>query len=237
MAMDDTSQAGPVAGAGGPGFDLSLTQREQVLPAQTTREGMATGRAGLLMLPDTLRAELRIVRELPGGGEADVVLVEDAAARQWVVKIYRSNATVDGRAAARLTTLDRTFLVAPLRTGYDNGRHWQPAGERHRPQLDQRHVCRRRQGHRRRGGRPAGRVPAAPRQLGAAVGGTDVTGERSRLVVGRGLAIADVGLQRATARLQGLGHRVGIRAGRGGGVPQRPELRLNEAGQLIALLR
>jgi hypothetical protein len=105
-------------------FDVPLTRREFVVPP-TQREGATTG-TGLLMLPDSLRARWRIVGELAGGGEADVVLVEPIeGGERRVAKIYRGSITVDAQAAARLPDLDRTFLVAPLSTGFDNGRHWE----------------------------------------------------------------------------------------------------------------
>ncbi|WBB80618.1 protein kinase [Micromonospora sp. WMMD882] len=116
--------------------DPPPTRREDPAGPPTTRReptGADAGAAdphgwaadGLLRLPTPLRAHWRIVRDLPGGGEADLVLVRDTAGDQRVVKIYRRHVTVDREVAARLVTLDRTHLVAPERTGHDDGRHWE----------------------------------------------------------------------------------------------------------------
>lgn len=115
------------AGDGGavPGFDAPLTRREQVPDPPATRREQPVEPGGLLRLPDSLRLRWRIVGELAGGGEADVVLVQDAAGDQRVVKIYRRGVAVDAQAALRLTTLDRTYLAAPFETGSEHGRHWE----------------------------------------------------------------------------------------------------------------
>jgi hypothetical protein len=110
------------------GGDPPATRREAPAPAPTRRESpedTAGWSGSLLRLPESLRAAWRIERDLPGGGEADVVLVRDARGTAAVVKVYRRHISVDAEVARRLTELDRTYLVAPYQTGHENGRHWE----------------------------------------------------------------------------------------------------------------
>ncbi|MCW3814438.1 protein kinase [Micromonospora sp. DR5-3] len=106
---------------------LSATRREPMPNGTGPAAGPHTDdwTAGLIRLPEPLRGTWQIVRDLPGGGEADVVLVRDAEGRERIVKIYRRYVVVDAEVSRRLTTLDRTHLTAPHRTGYDHGRHWE----------------------------------------------------------------------------------------------------------------
>lgn len=119
------------------------TRREDVTglsdgPPPTRRETPEEGTGGptgardadehgdaLVLLPEPLREDWQIVRELPGGGEADVLLIRDATGRERVVKIYRRHITLDAEVMRRLVGLDRTRLLAPERTGFDHGRHWE----------------------------------------------------------------------------------------------------------------
>jgi len=66
-----------------------------------------------------------VVRDLPSGDEADVVLVRDREGLERVIKIYRRNVSVDVEVARRMTALDQMFLIAPYQTGYGNSRHWE----------------------------------------------------------------------------------------------------------------
>ncbi|GIF73913.1 protein kinase domain-containing protein [Asanoa siamensis] len=114
-----------------PGFGPAPTRREgPPIPRPTRREGAGDhgdpgDDEGLLRLPRSLRDRLTIVRDLRGGGEADIVLTRDADGRAHVVKIYRRHIRIDQAAADRLTSLDRSYLVAPVQTGFENGRHWE----------------------------------------------------------------------------------------------------------------
>lgn len=104
-----TRREAPEGGLSGPTSDRAAEDRDDAL----------------VLLPEPLRENWRIVRELPGGGEADVVLIRDAGGLERVVKIYRRHVTLDIEVMRRLAGLDRTRLLAPERTGYDHGRHWE----------------------------------------------------------------------------------------------------------------
>jgi hypothetical protein len=111
---------------GSAAFEASPTRREDEVqvPPPTTREPPVEAGDGLLLLPASLRVDWTIVRELPGGGEADVLLVRGPQDVQRVLKVYRRNVTIDVEALRRVTALDRAHLVLPELTGHEGGRHW-----------------------------------------------------------------------------------------------------------------
>jgi len=79
----------------------------------------------LLRLPVSLSDRFTVVRELPGGGEADVLVVRDTGGVEWLVKIYRSGYTADLEVIRRLAESPSDVLVCPEDHGHDEGRYWE----------------------------------------------------------------------------------------------------------------
>lgn len=103
----------------------SHTRREADEPDVRTRrehQGPATRRDGnrtwtRISLPPELADEFTIVRELGWGGEGNVLLVEDAAGKPFVVKLYFPNQTFDDVATALLTRASERHVVKIHREG------------------------------------------------------------------------------------------------------------------------
>lgn len=80
---------GPASGTGGSGGTAREEVRAPSAGGLTAREPSGlTGFVRVGLVP-SLASRFRVVRELPAGGEADVVVAADGEDRLWVVKQYR----------------------------------------------------------------------------------------------------------------------------------------------------
>jgi len=63
-------------------------------------------------LPPELAERFSIVEELGSGGEGFVLLVQDAAGAEFVVKLYHPNLAFDDKASSLLVSADRAHVLS-----------------------------------------------------------------------------------------------------------------------------
>ena len=79
-----------------------------------------------MTLPEVLEGRYRVIKMLPGGGQATVLLVEDVGGVRYVVKLY-----ADAAFAAKAEVLERVYRAAPehvvelIEHGYSDGCYYE----------------------------------------------------------------------------------------------------------------
>ena len=118
------------AASGGGGGPLKETKRETVEIPATIREGEAAAEhkhvdAPSEGFPTELADRYRVVKDLGGGGQADVWLAEDSTGTQVMVKVYGRGIEVNSAVLNKLSALARAgrkHLVGLLDHGKAHGR-------------------------------------------------------------------------------------------------------------------